>query len=434
MLRYARQQAIEGWDQDKLKGATLAIVGAGPTAFFAGLMATAMGFGRLVLIGERVASPIGVLNPANQAPVHFWTKLFNTISPETQIYPLERRADECLIGRLPALDGLIVCGNDLQTRDLGWKIAQDSCIPVVAGGTTAETGFWGSPCPDEVVARFQEHPESPLLSQIVAALLVDEMRKALMSLPGEEGRSARRNLLHFPYFARSAAVRSPRLQQRPHIVLVGAGALGTWFGLGLGMGGLNAEMHIYDGDDVDETNLNRQVLFFGAVGRPKAPVLAERLQQLFPSLGLKAYGMQIGGDNAPQLRDGSILVACPDNFAARSLLNQFACRGRHALLNGGTGAMGGSCMVYAPGYSACLSCRLHIERLAQLEQEAHSCARQVASVVTSNAIIGALLAWSVREMLAGRVTQSIWEYDGRARNQRLGLHSRRPACPCHLQN
>ena len=51
MERYARQEAIPGWDQRRLSEATTAIAGNGPMALLTALMAAAMGFGRLVLIG-----------------------------------------------------------------------------------------------------------------------------------------------------------------------------------------------------------------------------------------------------------------------------------------------------------------------------------------------------------------------------------------------
>lgn len=435
MSRYARQEAVEGWDQSRLGGATLAIAGSGPTAFFTGLMAAAMGFGRLVLLGEAAPdrSHIHLLDPSDQAPVRCWAKLFQAASPQTRLFPIVARPAEKLIRKLPGLDGLIVCGNDPQAHRLGWKIARETSIPVVAGGATGEMGIWGSARADALTARFAGHPESPLLGQIIAGLLVDEIRKILMLLPQEEGRSRRSELIYLPYFAKNSRVGVSPSRAQPHIALVGAGALGTWFALALGMCGLKCDMHIYDGDEIDETNLNRQVLFFDALGCPKAPVLAARLQQLFPHLGLKGYGMTVDSDHSPRLRPGSALVACPDNFIARSQLNAIACKGRHTLFNGGTEAMGGSCMAYVPGYTACLSCRMQIEHLAAQERDSHSCARAAASVVTSNAVVGALLAWSVQEMLQGRATQSVWQYDGRVRNQRLGVHSPRPACQCHLQ-
>ncbi len=201
--------------------------------------------------------------------------------------------------------------------------------------------------------------------------------------------------------------------------------------MALGLSQAQTEVHIYDQDDIDETNLNRQVLFYKAVGQPKAPVLAARLQQLFPKMKLCGYGLAID-ERSSQHLSAPLLVACPDNFAVRALLNDVACSRQKTLVNDGTSAMGGSCMTYAPQHTACLSCRLNIDELAQQERQARSCAQVEASVVTSNAITGALMAWKTRELGAGKVKAGIWEYDGRGRGVRVGVHSPRPPCGCHL--
>jgi molybdopterin/thiamine biosynthesis adenylyltransferase len=114
------------------------------------------------------------------------------------------------------------------------------------------------------------------------------------------------------------------------------------------------------------------------------------------------------------------------------LLNGWAQRHRRALLSGGTSAFGGTCAVYEPGKTACLSCRFDIDRLAEREQQPESCGRvPEASVVTSNAITGALMVLALLEMLGGHVPMGVWEYDGSAQERRIDHRSPRPACGCH---
>ena len=131
--------------------------------------------------------------------------------------------------------------------------------------------------------------------------------------------------------------------------------------------------------------------------------------------------------------DGALLAACPDSFGARAFLNEVARDRRAALISGSTSATGGSSATYVPGHTPCLSCLSDIDRLAMQETQSVGCTTHVeTSVVTSNAITGALMAWGVREMLSGRVPRGVWEYDGRARSERLGVHSCRPQCRCHM--
>ena len=79
-------------------------------------------------------------------------------------------------------------------------------------------------------------------------------------------------------------------------------------GLG-GVGGLAAElvarlgvgaMTIVDGDAVDETNLNRQIVALaGTVGRPKAIVMADRLMDIDPKLKLTVMERFLSPDDMP---------------------------------------------------------------------------------------------------------------------------------------
>ncbi|MFC1526391.1 ThiF family adenylyltransferase [Candidatus Latescibacterota bacterium] len=433
--RYARQQAVEGWDQERLQQAAIAVAGTGPTAFLCSLMATAMGFGRIVLLGVDSRETKDARREEGdplRAP-RSWPEALRRINPEVRVYACHLPLTESLAGKLPALDGVIVAGNGLPARKAGYRLAQEAGMPVVAGGAAGACGIWGVPRVDRLALRLHGREETPLLSQVIAALLVEELRKALMPLTGEAGRSRGVNLV-----ALAAGTGARRRQvalpaQRPRLALVGAGALGTWFGLALGWSGLPAEMEIFDDDVIDETNLNRQVLFHDAVGQPKAPVLAARLQKLFPRLQVSGYGMRADEESAADLCEAPVLVGCPDNFEARALLNRLARTHRRVLLSGGTSATGGSCSLYEPGCTSCLSCRMRIDELARSEQGPQSCGQvHEASVVTSNAITGALMALSYRHLLRQWSLAGTWEYDGTVRNRRIGLRSVRPGCRCHL--
>lgn len=426
--RYARQQLLSGWEQQRLSDATIAIVGSGPLAFLVGLMAASMGFGRLVMLGE---DRLAALKISGQGS---WSELYRRINPHVRVYAAATRLSLGLLRRLPALDGLVVAANDLEAHCVARKAAQELPIPVVAGATAGRLGVWGRAELSRALVRLCAHQEYSLLSQVVAGLLVEEMRKSLLPIAGEAGPTDQCNYLRLPL--PKVPLRQGRLRRTAasrSLVLVGAGALGTWFGLALGMAGLPVALHLYDDDEVSETNLNRQVLFYDAVGENKATVLAARLQGFFPHLKVYGYGVRADTGTAEYLTEHSIMVACPDNFAARAFLNELTRKPGRMLVSGGTSATGGSCLLYETGYTACLSCRLRIDQLAEREEAPQSCARQVQpSIVTSNAMIGALMAWLLHERLStGRAEAGMWEYDGRLQHTRLNLHSEWPACQCH---
>ncbi len=433
MDRYARQSVIGGWDQQTLAASTILLAGGGWTGFLSAWMAVAMGFGRIVLIGRGGALPdaVGLARVVSGARKG-WKQFLQRVNPDVQLISGEIALSRKVIDRLHP-DALIVADAERCTLEVAMDAAADG-LPVVAGWAAGGVGFWGKPLADRLTDRLEMSPPSAVLGQVIAGLLVEETRKSLLPLPDESGRATQRNLL-----APATLDDGPQQERRyrsgqANVSVIGAGALGTWFGLAAGIGGLSRQrVHFFDGDEVEETNLNRQVLFFDAVGQPKAPVLARRLQRLFPRSSFNGYGMLVDTTTHPHVSEKDVLAACPDSFAVRGFLNDLARFRGQPLINGGTSAAGGACSAYVPGATPCLCCLLDLDRLIQHEAAPQPCGQRVeSSVVTSNAIAGGLMVWLLQEMLhGGRVHCGVWEYDGRGKDIRLGVHSQRPACTCH---
>ncbi|MFH1571392.1 MAG: ThiF family adenylyltransferase [Gemmatimonadota bacterium] len=436
MERYARQQAIAGWDQERLRRASLAVAGHGPTAFLSALMASAMGFGRVSLVGEPAGPAVreSGLRGLIAGPVSRWAVLCRRVNPDVEVTAHPVPPGPKSLERLSGIDVLLVASCPAPADEACTQWAKDAGVVALAGGTAGPVAFWGAPRPDALPAALRGRGEMPLVAQLVAGLLVEEARRAVMPLTGEPAGPPAHHLLALPLLPGSPAAGRPRPlgADRDCLEVIGAGALGTWFGVALGLSGFAGQLRLFDPDTVDTTNLNRQILFFGSVGRYKAPVLAARLRRLFPGLRANGYGLRLDDEVSDLLGDG-LLVACPDSFGARAFADRLARRRRRPLISGGTSAHGGSCLTYAPGRTPCLRCVMDIERLAEREAEPQACARVAeASVVTANAITGALMAWAAQELRHGRVRAGVWTYDGRAGSRKLGVHSVRPACRCHL--
>ena len=223
---------------------------------------------------------------------------------------------------MPQLNGLVIAGNDVRAVEVGCRVAADGDVSVVAGGGAGPVGVWGVPRLDKLACKLARYPESPLTAQIIASLLIEEIRKDLLPLANEAGRSAGRQVVALSRLA-AAPVNGrdrPFRLATDQLHMVGAGALGTWFGVGLGLAGVRAQLHVFDGDQVEETNLNRQVLFAGAIGKPKATVLAARLQSLFPTLRTTGYGARIAADTEEIMEGSGVIAACPDSFQVRAFL------------------------------------------------------------------------------------------------------------------
>ncbi len=272
-------------------------------------------------------------------------------------------------------------------------------------------------------------PVEGVLDLLLAGFVVEELRQTILPLPGDPEDLNQAKLCTL---TQTPFVCAPPLAGR--LSIVGAGALGTWVSLGLGLTNAAIELHIFDADHVEENNLNRQVLYFGAVGKPKSLTLARRIARLFPSVQASGYSLLLEESTTNWLPPSCQLVACPDNYAVRDILNDCAVAAGRSLISGGTGARGGSCTTYLPGGSPCLDCQIGIKQLAHREAASNSCMRLDPSVVTSNVIVGGLMAWQIVELMRGRLQPGVWEYDGRTSGSRFGVHSQRPACECHVRS
>jgi molybdopterin/thiamine biosynthesis adenylyltransferase len=109
------------------------------------------------------------------------------------------------------------------------------------------------------------------------------------------------------------------------ILVIGAGALGcpvlqylTAAGVGI--------IGIVDNDWVDESNLNRQVLYsLKDIGKPKPIVAKEKLKLLNPEVTFKVHYIRLDKESALKvIWEYDIVVDCTDNFATRYLIND-AC-------------------------------------------------------------------------------------------------------------
>jgi len=109
------------------------------------------------------------------------------------------------------------------------------------------------------------------------------------------------------------------------VLVVGCGGLGCPVLQYLTAAGVGT-LGLLDFDTVDESNLQRQVLYATAdVGRPKAVVAAERLHAQNPFVTLQTHQVLLSASNALDLfASYDLVVDCSDNFATRYLVND-AC-------------------------------------------------------------------------------------------------------------
>jgi molybdopterin/thiamine biosynthesis adenylyltransferase len=109
------------------------------------------------------------------------------------------------------------------------------------------------------------------------------------------------------------------------VLIVGAGGLGSPAALYLAAAGVGT-IGLADHDDVDLTNLQRQILHTTAdVGRPKTISGAESIAALNPGVEVVAIGQRLDASNTLEILEPyDVVVDGSDNFPTRYLLND-AC-------------------------------------------------------------------------------------------------------------
>ena len=116
-----------------------------------------------------------------------------------------------------------------------------------------------------------------------------------------------------------------KLKRASSVLVVGAGALGCPVLQYLTAAGVGT-LGIVDNDWVDETNLNRQVLYsLKDIGKPKPLAARDRLKILNPEVIFNVHFIRLNKEYALKIiSQYDIVVDCTDNFASRYLIND-AC-------------------------------------------------------------------------------------------------------------
>ena len=112
---------------------------------------------------------------------------------------------------------------------------------------------------------------------------------------------------------------------RSHALVIGAGGLGSPVALYLASAGVGT-LTICDGDTVDLTNLQRQIVHRSdAIGMPKANSAQRTLSGINPGITVNAFIERVNGGRFDELVAGAdVVLDCSDNFATRHALNR-AC-------------------------------------------------------------------------------------------------------------
>ncbi len=140
---------------------------------------------------------------------------------------------------------------------------------------------------------------------------------------------------------------------KSHAAIVGTGALGCGVADLLARAGVGA-LTLIDRDIVEETNLQRQVLFDeddAERHRPKAAAAADRLEEINSHIAVTHHVEDLTPRNAERLLAGTdLIVDGLDNFETRYLLNDISVAHGIPFLFGGVVAAQGNAMTILPSH------------------------------------------------------------------------------------
>ena len=186
---------------------------------------------------------------------------------------------------------------------------------------------------------------------------------------------------------------------RSHVLVVGAGGLGSPAALYLASAGVG-RLTLVDGDEVDLTNLQRQILHVtGSVGRPKVDSGRDALVALNPDVEVIACQERLEGFRLDALVAATDLVLdCTDNFATRHAINRACVAHRKPLVSGAAVRFDGQISVFdlRRADSPCYSCLFPEDAGAE---ELRCAVMGVFAPVTG--IVGTVQAAEALKVLAG---------------------------------
>lgn len=215
--------------------------------------------------------------------------------------------------------------------------------------------------------------------------------------------------------------------ERARVLLVGMGGLGCPAALALARSGVKT-LGIADDDEVDVSNLHRQILFRSEdVGRPKAEVAAARLRDVAPGIEVVVHGTRLLPSNALELVGPyDVVVEGSDNFATKFLTSDACTRAGKPVVHGAAVRWHGTALAVAARGAPCYRCLF--EEVPRENVPGCDEAGVIGPVV---GVLGAVMADLALALLAGRGGGTLVAFDGktlRARKREVPARAGCGAC------
>ncbi len=210
------------------------------------------------------------------------------------------------------------------------------------------------------------------------------------------------------------------------VLLIGLGGLGSPAAIYLAASGIG-HLTIADGDKVDLTNLQRQIVHTtNAVGETKTESALRTLRAINPEIDIVAVPRWLD-ENAlrEHIQNVDVVVDSSDNFATRYAVNRACVETRVPLVSGAVIRFDGQISVFVPG-GPCYAC------LFKETNEADELCSQLGVLAPVAGIVGCIQATETLKLLleiGESLVGKLLILDARTMEWRTLKFKRDPACP-----
>ncbi len=441
----------EAFDEEKLKDAKITIIGAGATANYLGLYMLGLGIGNIRIISEyqnpeenflikgenksleeklreingkpvidvvkschedyTIGEPDVIIDVTNSSSSKKLSKEFsNKIRNVKLAISTASSYDNCSIYQQrinPSYSSSKLSGIMFKPNRSNMPSLANSKVSSLY---TMEEYF--------LMKDYDNKKQGSFTSGLIAAVALDEIRKAVAPMENEALLKSKLDfsLCKNKRFNEGLDFTNEKCDNLLglKVLVVGAGGIGTYTCLNLALMGVR-QIDIYDGDIVEPHNLNRQVLYYDAVGKKKVEVLGERLEKIVRK-GSKINMYPVFLESTNKLGKYDLIMSCLDSWKYRFMLSDYAKEKKIHFVNAAVTAFSAKVE-----YGMCLNCMPNAKVLRESEEKKPSrasCSTIASSnVVMPNAIAGALMAAEVKVFaypsLYKKLDCSIIHYDSK---------------------
>jgi molybdopterin/thiamine biosynthesis adenylyltransferase len=218
------------------------------------------------------------------------------------------------------------------------------------------------------------------------------------------------------------------------VLIIGAGGLGAPIALYLAAAGVGT-IGIADADDVDLSNLQRQVIHFTHdIGKPKVESAREKMEAINPDVKVVTYKEWISAANINAIIAGyDFIIDGTDNFAAKFLINDACVLAGKPYSHGGILQFVGQTITVLPGKSTCYRCIFP----QPPPKDAIPTCSQAGVIGVLPGVIGSIQATEAIKFLLGKgelLSGRILMYDALGMKFRDVEINRNPNCPVCGEN